>query len=338
MKWPYHLLRISLGWLVFRCTGHTPAWAYQSMVWLFCATGGRSNSLLARLLALRRASFDAAGILPGQSSARFQSILAELKDRGCVVMPGLIPEELCDRLLSHLLECEGTYTGDHMQSLAGEQQRYDRNAPLAAKFSISVPALLASEDVCRLVCDESLLAIAQAYLGGGPVITGVTAWWTAALGRGADSKAAQLFHFDLDRPRWLKMFLYLTDVSPSNGPHVFIPGTHRDGGIPEALLRRGYSRINDDEVGRFFPTQSWQEMTGAKGTVILEDTRGLHKGKELLAGDRLMFEIEYASSLFGATRPLIEYERSSADRLGDTIARFPSVYRAFVSRRSPLEK
>ena len=47
------------------------------------------------------------------------------------------------------------------------------------------------------------------------------------LSKKADSEAAQMFHFDLDRIKWLKFFIYLTDVKINSGPHVYVSGTHK---------------------------------------------------------------------------------------------------------------
>jgi hypothetical protein len=42
-------------------------------------------------------------------------------------------------------------------------------------------------------------------------------------------------------------------------------------------------------------------VTGPRGTILAEDTRGLHKGKPVAKGDRLVLEFEFSSSMFGAT-------------------------------------
>ena len=38
---------------------------------------------------------------------------------------------------------------------------------------------------------------------------------------------AQYYHYDLDYKRFLKIFIYLTDVTEESGPHIFIEGTHK---------------------------------------------------------------------------------------------------------------
>ncbi len=42
------------------------------------------------------------------------------------------------------------------------------------------------------------------------------------------------------------------------------------------------------------------EFTGEAGTIIAEDTIGLHKGKNVTKGRRLILQFEYALSMFGA--------------------------------------
>ncbi len=56
---------------------------------------------------------------------------------------------------------------------------------------------------------------------------------------------------------------------------------------------------------RFYAPERFVEITGPRGTIVVVDTRGFHKGKPLDAGDRLILQMEYADSLFGTdtTRP-----------------------------------
>lgn len=325
-----HRVCLWVGILVYRYTGVTPAVSYQSMIRLFCITGGETNRNLAKQLSRPKVLFPDDGILPIASTEAFKTSLAILEEQGFIKYPALIPHAACDAITSHLLRCRGNYAADTIRPAALAANYYDRGHPLAAKFDISTIDLFACEDVQRFVCDHSLLALAQAYLDSGPVIDIVAAWWSTSTEYGPDSTAAQLFHFDMDRPRWLKAFLYLTDVPTTSGPHVFIPTTHRDRGIPRELLQRGYRRLSDEDVARAFPKASWIEATGPKGTVIIEDTRGLHKGKQLQFGDRLVLQIEYASSLFGASRPVIRYPERGAAILEQNIERFPTVFEAFA--------
>ena len=173
------------------------------------------------------------------------------------------------------------------------------------------------------MADESILRLAQDYLGAAPLQNLVAGRWSAP-GGGSASAAAQLFHFDLDRPRFLKLFVYLTDVDSDTGPHAFVRGTHRD--LPAAF--RVDRRYSDDEVELAFPGKVVR-LPGPRGTVFLADTRGLHKGEPVIRGHRLVFQLELASSLFGQTytRPVL---RRPIPALADAVRRFPSVYRRFT--------
>ena len=40
-------------------------------------------------------------------------------------------------------------------------------------------------------------------------------------------KNAQYFHWDNDFTKFVKLYIYLNDVNYDNGPHIFIPETHK---------------------------------------------------------------------------------------------------------------
>ena len=97
---------------------------------------------------------------------------------------------------------------------------------------------------------------------------------------------------------WLKVFVYLTDVSSSNGPHVYIPGTHIPGSKPSKLLKHGYARINDKAMAKYHDPSTWVGLTLPKGSVIFADTRCWHKGQFVQSGSRGILSMTYAPSLF----------------------------------------
>jgi hypothetical protein len=154
----------------------------------------------------------------------------------------------------------------------------------------------------------------------------VAMWWSAAMASGPDKQAAQFWHFDMDRIKWLKFFIYLTDVDSDSGPHSFVEGSHRRGGIPDGLLQKGYSRLTDMEVETQYQKNRFIEFAAPRGTILAEDTRGLHKGKHVFKGDRLMLQIQYSNSLFGGEYPPASFGESVDPALQDMMSRFPRVY------------
>ncbi len=173
--------------------------------------------------------------------------------------------------------------------------------PQGVKYQVGTSHLLGDEVTRSILLDKGLLQIAQAYIGGTPSIDIVTGWYSFPTEK-ASSEAAQLFHFDLERIKWLKVFLYLTDTTAETGAHVFIPSSHQDGAIPNKLLKKGYSRLDDEVIDSHFPREKWATVVGKPGTIVLEDTRGLHKGTRLLRDHRLLIQFQYSLSLFGHNR------------------------------------
>ena len=65
------------------------------------------------------------------------------------------------------------------------------------------------------------------------------------------------------------------------------------------LLERGYSRISDSDIRKFYSEDRFKEIKGQAGSIILGDTISWHKGKPIKKGNRLIFQIQFTSSLFG---------------------------------------
>ena len=101
-------------------------------------------------------------------------------------------------------------------------------------------------------------------------------WWTTTQRAEDANLNAQMFHQDRDRLSFLKFFIFLTDVTPETGPHVYLKGSHRK--IPWGLRKDG--RISDESVRAAGLWQNVVELFGPAGTVMAVDTIGLHKAIE----------------------------------------------------------
>ena len=148
-------------------------------------------------------------------------------------------------------------------------------------------------------------------------------WWSPTHTKDACSPSAQLYHFDMDRTKWLLAFVYLTDVTTDNGPHCFVAGSHRPGPTTRELLKLGHTRIPDATIEKHYPKESILELTGPRGTVIIEDSRGFHKGKAPRAGERLLLEVQFCNSLFGATSPRATVRTEPNSPLANMMAQLP---------------
>ena len=323
------------GLAYYRLRRSTPERAYQSMVRLFCRTGGWSNDLISRGVSALRppAEFPRHdGVLGTLDTSHRSTISTALERDGYYVFPQRLSDATCDRLTELALGTPSVAQGAGSNG-ADAMLSYESHTPRAVRYELRPEDLLADETVQELVADWSLLTVAQDYLQALPVFDIVTMWWHTAYKDTPDVRAAQFYHFDMDRPRWLKFFFYLTDVDSDNGPHCFIRGSHRSRGIAPDLLARGYARLTDEAVAEHYPAPDHICFTGPRGTIIAEDTRGLHKGQHVLSGDRLVFQLELTNTLFGGALSPLRLDKLRSDALRERLAAYPRTFSAFEVER-----
>ncbi len=140
----------------------------------------------------------------------------------------------------------------------------------------------------RIANSPMILDIVSGYLGCRPTIDDIIAWWSLP-GRPLP-KEEQFFHRDRDAAKFLKLFVYLSDVGPEDGAHVFVQESHRK----DVLLERR-RRYLDEEVFAALPAENASLMTGPMGTTFIEDTYGLHKGGVPTDQSRLVLQVRYTS-------------------------------------------
>lgn len=292
--WLVHWPLLALGVLVFRATGKTPWPSYWAMRRLYCITRGRSNRLLVRLLGkTSTVATEWPGVLGHLPHAELSSRITDLERDGFVVLGSLLSEAECDELTAFALATPGNLIPTPVSGPLLAQ--FDPAAPRAVKYNLPEYRLVEHPIVQRLLADSSLRELARRYLGCEPVNDLIAMWWSAPAPGPANSEAAQLYHFDMDRPQFLKVFFYLTDVTPETGPHCYIRASHRD--RPTALWKDG--RHSDFAVLSQHDSAREVEICAARGVGMAVDTSGFHKGKPLKSGYRLILQLEYTSALFG---------------------------------------
>ena len=143
-------------------------------------------------------------------------------------------------------------------------------------------------DLCSI---DELLDVGSKYIG-----RRLTNWFMMAnrvryaegnLGSGGG------WHRDSVFPHQFKSIFYLSDVASENGPFEYVPFSHL---TKEKLSIRNtisldQSRITDKD----FQTSHLESdtFTGPAGTLILADTRGIHRGRPIEKGVRYAITIYY---------------------------------------------
>jgi hypothetical protein len=322
IRFSKNALRFAHGYASYWRTGLTPWEAFMSMRQLYCTTNGRLNDVVALLYRFARprpAIEETTGALGTLSPKDVREVVAALDRDGCYIFPRTIDPALCAQLQAFALSTPMTAM---VEGRPPELRLFDPDRPTSVRYDCDMQVLMENETAQRLVADPGIRSIAQAYLRTRAVQDLVTMWWSSAFQMEASSGAAQLYHFDLDRVKFLKIFIYLTDVGAENGPHCFIRRSHRR--KPRSLLR--IARISDDEIFQHYPREALAEITGPRGTVIFADTAGFHKGKPLAAGHRLIFQIEFALDLFGYNYPRIQINERFSPWFREVVKKHPYTY------------
>ena len=157
----------------------------------------------------------------------------------------------------------------------------------------------------ELVFEPAFINIAKNYFGVTPYFSNLDMWWSPAkrkelnLDTEVANKSAQMFHFDLDKIQFLKVFFYINDIDIFNGPHEYVEGSHKINSKPKELRELGYKRIPDILIRKYYPQNKIKKILGSKGTIFIGDTSCYHRGVPPSINHRLLLVIEYSNSLFG---------------------------------------
>lgn len=199
---------------------------------------------------------------------------------GFVMLPGAYSNDLLTRVRDTLMlrKCYNPYHPEH-----GTFDLAD--APTDTNV-VNVVDPETIPEVMQIANDPAVLQVVSEYLGCRPLINDIEAWWSLA--DRPTPKDAQNFHRDNDAIRFVKLFIYLTDVGDEDGPHMFVKGSHRS----HKLLAEGV-RLTNREVEASHDADEIMRFTGPFGTTFLEDTFGIHKGELPRGRNRLMLQVRY---------------------------------------------
>ncbi len=140
----------------------------------------------------------------------------------------------------------------------------------------------------RIVLAGPYCEIAQEYLGCRPVLAHISLWLDAP---NTDRFEPYLYHFDNEGPGFLKFFLFLSDIEPGTGAHHFVIGSHHPG-KPASVSRAGL--YSDEQIFAAYSKQNEMIAQGAAGTVLVEDTKGFHRGSLIEHDFRLLVQLEFS--------------------------------------------
>jgi hypothetical protein len=184
----------------------------------------------------------------------------KLKKDGYLIFDNFFSQEEVTELQNTLSQSSGynahvpLYSDNILRKLTSE---YEFNT-----LSYPPNILLQNKTILNKIINPLMLSLAQGYLGCFPTLYSLNSWWHFYNGQ---VYGTQQNHRDHDDFKFLALFVFLTDVNDTNGPHVFYPGT-QDGSSSDKSIA----------------------ISGKAGTAILADTFAIHRGQPLQQGSRLV--------------------------------------------------
>lgn len=170
------------------------------------------------------------------------------------------------------------------------------------KFKPSTLKLAITSDsmfYAKLWLNRYILQIIESYMGLRPYLT------EAYIRRNFPSKYKVMnhnWHRDRNNKKFLiKMFIFFSDCNINNGPHQYVEKSH----VCKSLWSKTY--YSDQEVDEYSKHTNKNIVTSTvkAGTIILEDTRGLHRALVPESGFR---DLGYA-----VFTPLILHQRRQSN-------------------------
>jgi len=280
--------------------------SHNFFVILFCLTGGLSNKILDFFLSSPNKFFDSSSTYLKNVDKKVA--LKNLNQYGYFFNQDILSSTDIEKIKSFLKNKNGIYRSD--QYFSKSKEHFDITNPKATTFHYDKNDLIENEVIQKLVIDKNIVSIVGDYFEKAPMLDSIDLWWSLP-SKNPDSTSAQEWHFDLDRTKWLKVFIYLTDCAEENGPHCFIQKSHNDNGIPFSIRKKGYQRIKDELIKKYYDENDIKQFIARKGSVLFENTRGLHKAKKVESGSRLILILQYSTNLFGHTNSKIKFPKNS---------------------------
>lgn len=220
---------------------------------------------------------------------QIQKDIQTLKENGLVVLDNFVTKAQIEDIKSYL----STKLCIDRQRPGNETFIAPRLAPKSCIHAyyrleeiVHIPHLL------ELANEKRILAIIEEIFGAKPTISMIHIWWLLS---GFDTHANSNeryfthpgeFHRDVDDWSEIKLFIYLTDVNESSGPHAYIKKSHKWVLPPKT---RDLDINNPD-----FPIkENLIKLTGKAGLAWLENSYVLHRSLVPKNKHRLIVAVTY---------------------------------------------
>lgn len=201
----------------------------------------------------------------------------EFHEKGIVVLKGFLSKEDCDKLVAKM-----EYWFSNAENVITDELKSDSRIFGIDRIEKDYKELLDTDHINQMLNDY--LTTRSSFLMANRVkhVEG-------NLGSGGG------WHRDSYLFPQIKLITYLSDVNEDNGPFEYIPGTHRLNNKKSDVFKGNYefdanrsvpSRFSDKSIKAKYSQNDIFRVTGQKGTAVLVDTSGIHRGMPIKSGVR----------------------------------------------------
>lgn len=251
-----------------------------------------------RLLANRSARRSFAHARPTLDELQ-QRIVDELRVEGyCVVS---YPELAGEERWAALAADADRFVADTEAGLAREAAGQDAGLRRSTKdylvrrnaWGVTLPA---DDPWLQAALDPRVLDIANTYLGMWAKVEYVDLWHTPP-SDATERKSSQRWHRDFNDRLLLKAFVYLNDVDEDSGPFEYVPRSFPGSELGDLWpWWPGYDGYPpDEEFEARMKDVTVKTFTGTRGTLILCNTSGFHRGGYATGKPRTLATWTYSS-------------------------------------------
>jgi hypothetical protein len=190
----------------------------------------------------------------------------------CLAQARIEPDRHRDLIDGYLFAGTAELASRGVTFARSEARNYDQVIQDFNPSTLTLYMLQESAAFRSLWLDPAILGIVAGYLGFVPKMA------EAYVRRNFPSPYRTMNHFwhrDLNHKHYmLKAFIFLSDCTRETGPHEFVRGSHR-----RFTPLNGQRYYDDQQIDAALSTEPQARIVSEvpAGTVILEDTRGLHR-------------------------------------------------------------
>ena len=229
-------------------------------------------------------------------------VISDLQNTGFAILENFIPNDICDVIVAEI-----------------DQLMVDNSRLVWSDDHKSDHRLFGIERLSPLIYDtfhnnETLRSIGENYLGY--VLKNYMTLAGSIIPVAGNKGSGGGWHRDSTYSPQFKAIAYLTDVEEENGPYEYILGSNKLRHVMKALevsLKDNAYPVQD--INRRFTQEQIDALksnsklfTAKKGSVILTDTHGIHRGNPILDGRRVALTNYYVG-----THRIHEFEEVFAD-------------------------